>query len=77
MIGLTPEWEIALLSYHQPRTRCRVITHFVVIRVIDQTVLSINEDPVKSSTVDDTLGKWCRGVSDGKQTARAVKGGRT
>jgi hypothetical protein len=77
MIGLTPEWEIALLSYYQPSTGWRGVTDLVVIRVIDQTVLSINEDPVKSSTVDDTLGKWCRGVSDGKQTARARKGGST
>jgi len=43
------------------------VTNLVVIRIIDQTVFSINEDPVESSTVDDTLGKWCRGVSARKR----------
>ena len=63
MIGLTPEWEIALLSYHQPCTEERGVTHLVVIRVIDKTVLAINEDPVESSRVNDGLGQWGRGVS--------------
>ena len=39
------------------------MTHLVVIRVIDKTVLAINEDPVESSRVNDGLGQWGRGVS--------------
>ena len=39
------------------------MTHLVVIRVIDKTVLAINEDPIESSRVNDGLGQWGRGVS--------------
>lgn len=37
-------------------------TNLVVVRVIDQAVLAVNQDPVESARMDDRLGQWCRGV---------------
>lgn len=39
------------------------LTYFIVVRVVDETVLAINEDPVKAASVDDALCQWRRGVS--------------
>jgi hypothetical protein len=58
MIGLTPVDEIALLSYHQLYHLLRGTTHLIVVRVIDQTMLSVNQDPVESTRVNDALGQW-------------------
>jgi len=73
MIGLTPEAEIALLSYHKlkPVFTGKVI-HLIVVGIIDQAVFTINEDPVEASAVNDALGKWGRGVSEHERAGRVT-----
>ena len=65
-MGETLEFEMALLSWPVSllcRKAGQRMTDLIVVRVIDQTVLAINEHPVEAARVDDGLGQGCGGVS--------------
>ena len=72
--GNTNDWadprsrnSIVELSSAQHYFRRKTI-HLIVVGIIDQTVFSINKDPVEASTVDNALGEWGRGVSEHQPT---------
>jgi len=62
---------IVELSSAQHYFRRKTI-HLIVVGIIDQTVFSINENPVEASTVNNALGEWGRGVSEHEPAGRVT-----